>query len=261
MRHYTAISVLAVGLIAACSPKNKTPLTFSEATVNKTFALSDNADSPKSEVKMQVLYAANNDGRAKLINNAIEEEFFMMTNLTMQQAVDSFANGRGNSYRKDFRELYEKDKNSEERGAWFDNHYDIKTRTEQNADTIVNYIAEIETYEGGAHGLFTKGVINFSTNTGKPVTLTEVLLPGYEKRLNEILLDKLIKQTGSKDINGLKEKGYLYSMDMGPSQYYLINDKGITFIYNQYEIAPYSTGITELNLNWDELEDIIPNHN
>lgn len=98
--------------------------------------------------------------------------------------------------------------------------------------------------------------MNFSTKSGKLVTLDNVLLPGYNTRLNEILLEKLLKQTHSNDIDELRSKGYLYSMDMCPSQFYLINSTGITFIYNQYEIAPYAVGITELKLTWDELKDV-----
>lgn len=261
MKHNLIVSILAATTIFACSSQEKTPIEFGEVTVNKTFTLSNEKDAPKSEITLQVIYAKNSDNRAKLINNTIEEELFTMTNLTLQQAADSFANERGKNYLNDFKELYEKDTNTEERGTWFNNQYDIKTRVEQTADTIINYIAEIESYDGGAHGSFIKSVINFNINTGKRMTLNDVLLPGYERRLNEILLDKLIKKTDSKDINDLKEKGFLYSMDMCPSEYYQINDKGITFIYNQYEIAPYAAGLTELNLSWCELEDVLPRHN
>lgn len=259
MKHLAFTAFAAIAFAACTTTPKQENLSFDTATVEKTFKLDEkNANSPKTEIKMNVVFAKGDDARAKLINNAIEEQLFMLKNLSMQQAIDSFANTRGNEYINDFTELYKEVKNEEDKGAWYQCHYELKTRTEQKADTIVNYIAEQDTYDGGAHGLFIKSVINFSTNSGKQITLKDVLLPGYENKLNEILLDKLIKQTESKDINDLKEKGYLFNMDMAPSQFYIINDEGITFIYNQYEIAPYAVGLTELSLSWDELKEVAP---
>lgn len=250
-----------MAMIAACSSGagDGAKLEFGNAAAEKTVRLENSETSPKIEISIDIPYAKGDDNRAKLINNAIEEEIFMMKGLTMQQAVDSFVSKRGSDYIADFGAFYKEDKAESERSGWYECHYDLNAHTEQNADTIVNYIYELDTYDGGAHGLFTKGVINFSVNTGKQVTLDDVLLPSFKHRLNELLLDKLMKQTESKNIDELREKGYLYSMDMCPSQAYIINDDGITFIYNQYEIAPYAVGITELKMSWSELKDIAPN--
>lgn len=253
------LSGVAALLSMSCSTSaEKENIDFATATSEKIFKLDPNsAESPKSEIKLSVLYVKGEGQKAKQINDTISRWLLQIKGVSMQQAVDSFANMRGNNYIKDFKELYLKDKaENAQPGGWYQAHCDLKTRTEQNADTIINYIAEQDTYDGGAHGLFVKSVMNFSTNTGKLVTLDKILLPGYQTRLNEILLNKLLKQTNSQDINELKEKGYLYSMDMCPSQFYLINSNGITFIYNQYEIAPYAVGLTELQLTWDELKDI-----
>lgn len=259
MKHTLLILGIAALLITSCSTSlNREKIDFATVKAEKTFKLDEkSADSPKSEITLNVLYVKGEGQKAKLMNDTISQWLFNIKGVTMQQAVDSFVTMRGNNYIADFKELYKVDKaNNATPGGWYQAHYDLNTRTEQDADTIINYIAEQDTYDGGAHGLFVKSVMNFSTNTGKLVTLDNVLLPGYKTRLNEILLEKLLKHTNSKYIDELRSKGYLYSMDMCPSQFYLINSKGITFIYNQYEIAPYAVGITELKLTWDELKDV-----
>ena len=260
---YNTIVLGCKAMLTACSSAtgDAPKLEFGKATAEKTIRIENSETSPKIDISIDIPYAKGDDSRAKLINNTIEDYIFMMQGLTMQQAVDSFVNKRGKDYIADFADFYKQDKEEGQRSGWYECHYDLKAHTEQKADTIVNYIFELDTYDGGAHGLMTKGVINFSVNTGKQVTLDDVLLPGYEHRLTELLLDKLMKQTGAKNIDELKEKGYLYSMDMCPSQSYIINDEGITFIYNQYEIAPYAMGMTELQMDWKELNDVAPNHN
>lgn len=259
MKRTLLISAIAALFAMSCSTSvENEKIDFATVTAEKTFKLDEkSAGSPQSEIKLSVLYVKGEGQKAKLMNDTISQWLFNIKGVTMQHAVDSFVNMRGRNYIADFRDLYIKDKASNaEPGGWYQAHYDLKTRTEQNADTIINYIAEQDTYDGGAHGLFIKSVMNFSTKSGKLVTLDNVLLPGYNTRLNEILLEKLLKQTHSNDIGELRTKGYLYSMDMCPSQFYLINSTGITFIYNQYEIAPYAVGITELKLTWDELKDV-----
>lgn len=259
MKRTLLILGIAALLAVSCSTSvENEKIDFATVTAEKTFKLDEkSANSPQSEIKLSVLYVKGEGQKAKLMNDTISQWLFNIKGVTMQQVVDSFVNMRGKNYVADFKKLYKADKASNATpGGWYQAHYDLKTRTEQDADTIINYVAEQDTYDGGAHGLFIKSVMNFSTKTGKQVTLDNVLLPGYKTRLNEILLEKLLKQTHSKDIDELRRKGYLYSMDMCPSQFYLINSKGITFIYNQYEIAPYAVGITELKLTWDELKDV-----
>lgn len=240
----------------ACTSTETTKIEFTDAILKKTINLVKDKKSPKLDLDMKVAYVKGDDSIANTINNVIEEQLFMLTHLPMQQAVDSFANIRSNEYVKDMLPMYKSEPNNGEPSPWYEAIYTIKSYFEQKSDTILNYIAEQETYDGGAHGLFTKIVMNFNTNTGKIMTINDVLVPGYEQRLNEILLNKLIKKTESKNIDDLREKGYLANVDMAPSQFYIINDNGITFIYNQYEIAPYSMGMTEINIGWDELKDI-----
>lgn len=260
MKYNSLLWGCAVILLACSTAKEGSDkLEFETTKVKKTARLENNNASPRFDISISMPYAKGDGSRARMINNAIEEEIFMMQGLNMQQAVDSFVSMRCREYIEYFSDFYEKDKAEGERSGWYECYYNLKAHTKQNADTIVNYVYELDTYEGGAHGMHIKGVMNFSKNTGRQVTLADVLLPGFEHRLSELLLDKLIKQTKSKDIDGLREKGYLYDMDMAPAQMYMINDNGITFIYNPYEIASFAVGMTELKMSWSELKDIVPN--
>ena len=58
-------------------------------------------------------------------------------------------------------------------------------------------------------------------------------------------------------INELKDAGYLYSMDMFPSENFILNDETITFVYNPYEIAPYAVGSIELVITYNEVSQIL----
>jgi len=50
---------------------------------------------------------------------------------------------------------------------------------------------------------------------------------------------------------------YLYSMQMFPSENFILGSDELTFIYNPYEIAPYSAGKTELTVSYSEVEELL----
>ena len=47
------------------------------------------------------------------------------------------------------------------------------------------------------------------------------------------------------------------TMDIYAPQNFIVGEDGITFIYNPYEIAPYTKGNTELTLSYDTLRAIM----
>ena len=61
----------------------------------------------------------------------------------------------------------------------------------------------------------------------------------------------------AKDESDLRDRGYLYAMDMFAPENFVLGKKSVTFVYNHYEIASYDKGIIELELSYDDLEELI----
>ena len=121
----------------------------------------------------------------------------------------------------------------------------------------MTYFIDTYNFQGGAHGLNQLLTLNFDKTTGKTLTLEDVLVPGYKVKLNNLLQKALLKKANCKDINELHDKGYLFSMEMYPSNNYVLGKEGITFIYNPYEIAPYALGRIELTISYDDMENLM----
>ncbi|MBO7378962.1 MAG: DUF3298 domain-containing protein, partial [Bacteroidales bacterium] len=54
-------------------------------------------------------------------------------------------------------------------------------------------------------------------------------------------------------------EGYLFEdavLDL-PDNFFF-TPKGITFVFQQYEIAPYAMGLISVTLTWDELQPLCP---
>ena len=131
------------------------------------------------------------------------------------------------------------------------------TTIQQGSKGTVVYLATVDYYEGGAHGINQLLTLNFETKTGRQLTLADIFTTGYEQPLKSVLLKALKSKVGCTTMSALREKGYLYSMDIFPSENFILGDETITFIYNPYEIAPYAMGSTELIIPYDDVEKIL----
>ncbi len=245
-------------MLTACGGGSTATVDFKKAKTEQEVMLTGDNNAPSCNICLEVAFAdGGNPETAKAINDAIEQRLFDMRGLSMQQAVDSFARQYTREYKQTLAPLYEQDKNDETKRNWYEYHYTIDTKTTSGRDNVVVYVIELDYYEGGAHGIEQQLVMNFDALSGKQLTLSDVFVPGYETRLTELLTEKLMNIADVKTIEELKAKDYLFSMDMFPSENFILGSDEITFIYNAYEIAPYAMGRTEINVEYSEIKDLL----
>ena len=245
-------------LITGCSSSDESTK-FDVVTTDKTVKLATSEGSPMCNVHLEVSYATEESGhKAEIINNIIEKRLLDMQNLSMQEAADSFANVYTTRY-KNLLPLYNQDRGDGKKTEWYNYHYILKTDIEQGYKGTSVYHVYLDYYEGGAHGISQHLTINFEQSTGRQLMLADVFVPGYERQLSATLQKALCAYAGVDNINELKNQGYLYSMDMFPSENFILGENAITFIYNPYEIAPYEKGSIELKLSYSEVDELLSN--
>jgi len=254
------LPTVVFALLTACSSQQDDGILFEKVQASKTVKLSNDANPPSCRVHLEIDYASDaNQHRAEIINNAIEQRLMDMKDLKMQEAADSFVNLYSANYKENFLPLYNQDRADTTKRSWYEYHYVIKTNVNSGYKGISVYHIYLDYYEGGAHGIQQHLTMNFEPETGRTLSLADIFVAGYEQRLSDILLKALREKTGAKNIQELHDQGYLYSMDMFPSENFVLDSETITFIYNPYEIAPYAAGTTELTIAYSALEDILKN--
>lgn len=115
-----------------------------------------------------------------------------------------------------------------------------------------------EYYMGGAHPNYGVYYTNFDANTGRRLLLADIFIRNYYDRLNAIGERKFrqLKQLSAND--DLIEAGFSFENDKFKlNDNFAIGDSGIVFYYNNYEIAAFAMGPTELLLPYVDLKDII----
>lgn len=248
--------------VTSCTRKKVYPeIPFKTIQVKKTVKLI-NGNSPICTFNMSLAYA---NGQNKSVNNAINEtlmkEILAEDSLAPQAAVDSFISNYTRLYTTQTAGLYKNDIKNNETNKWYSFYYTLKTKVEDGAEGIICYLSDFEKYEGGPQAYHVKRWINFNKETGRRMTLSDVLKPGYEPALSQLLQKKLMEKYNFKDENALHAAGFLTNAEMYPSDNYKIMEHALVFLYNESEIAPRTAGETELTVSLDELKDRLVNNN
>ena len=127
-----------------------------------------------------------------------------------------------------------------------------------------NYVTTFyETYQygGGAHGLMTQVGFTFRKSDGKQIALL--------KNTNSPKLAKLLKEgvrsffseSPDKPLSDEELIGFLFTGEVSalnhlplPGNSPYLSDTGMVFLYTQYEIAPYSSGIIKFEIPFKDIK-------
>lgn len=111
---------------------------------------------------------------------------------------------------------------------------------------------------GGAHPNSFVRYFVFNPKTGKQVKLSDLFDSGFEDKLNKLIDKKYREYRNLKPTDRLDgEKGYLFDNFIKFNDNFILTKEGINFFYNNYEIAAYAVGPTELKFTYKELEEIL----
>lgn len=246
--------------LTGCHGVDEDSVVFETITADKTVTLSNEDNSPRCMVHLSMEEATEANGhKGELINAAVMKRLLDREEETMELAAEVFADNYTRSYKETMLPLYNQDRADTTKRSWYQYHYIIDTSTQKGSKGTIVYLATIDYYEGGAHGINQQIVMNFEASTGRQLTLADIFASGYEQPLKNVLLKALKAKTGCNSLNDLHNMGYLYSMDMFPSENFILSDETITFVYNPYEIAPYAMGSTELIIPYGDVENILKN--
>lgn len=129
-----------------------------------------------------------------------------------------------------------------------------------NADAGIASVAqELYSDTGGAHGSLSYRSSLYDLKTGKDLKLTDLLTGDYEKTLTAYIKDQIINQTP--DCTNCD----LLGGDIDPlvnnviSKSFVLDGKGITFLYGAYALGPYSStaGGQSIHVPKEVLKDFI----
>lgn len=273
MRHLHPTILYACALLAlaaSCSHKPDTPRPYGGLAFDTLRTISDTplapADeaSPACHLEVELICPARTDSSLLARNVRREVLAFSLgeayADCPADEVVGRYAKDYADEYRRDLLSLYEENKARSEAEydaeAWFAYTQELRAKPLCDNPRCLVYRVDKHEYRGGAHGMYSIHYLNFDATDGRRLALNDVFRPDTEAALTERLLQRLMEKSGCRTLDELEEQGFLMGTDLFVTPNFRLGPDSIYFLYNVYEIAPYSAGAIELALARTAVADL-----
>ena len=89
------------------------------------------------------------------------------------------------------------------------------------------------------------------------VTEKEIFTDNYEDELAKVLVAAIAKQNQVNDVKALENIGFFSVDEIFPNGNFSIDETGINYTFNEYEIAAYVVGVTNVHLPFGEIQHLL----
>ena len=134
---------------------------------------------------------------------------------------------------------------------------DVAVRKVYENDRYLTYTTSTYTYLGGAHGSSVSYSVNIVKPSGKVLEETvDTLKVGQMQPILRKGIMAYLHENGDAEATEKNLENYLF-LENGvvpmPSQAPCLTDKGVCFVYQQYEIGPYALGMVTFTVPYKEI--------
>lgn len=137
--------------------------------------------------------------------------------------------------------------------------YALDVNSEVISETEDDFTVSVSYYinTGGAHPNSLLKYMVFNKKSGNLMTLEDILNPGYETQLNKLIDGAFRKEKGLSPEDDLTKKGNLFENKITFNNNFTVTNDSLKFYYNNYEIAAYAYGPTEISIPLSDLKEFL----
>ncbi|HTN68426.1 MAG TPA: DUF3298 domain-containing protein [Dysgonamonadaceae bacterium] len=256
-----------INLVSCLNGKRKqNNIKFDELKLEeKVFLLPINDTTlPYSDVKIDYLYPKkfNNKEDLARLQQIFNGTFFndeMYDSLLPKDALNKYLEDYTEEYRDLVNQYYQDQANleSSHRPAWYWYNLNKSNEILFRDESILSYSVEHSDYTGGAHGSLRVLYYTIDLNNITTVSQEDIFEPNFYHFLTDKIIEKLMEKYDVDNAEMLIDEGFFDINEIAPNNNFWINNEGVHYIYNQYEIAPYSMGPIEVTIPYNEIASII----
>ena len=130
--------------------------------------------------------------------------------------------------------------------TWMNYESKVTIKSLYNKHNFWGYTINDYSFTGGAHGMHTTGYNVIDLNSGKLLSLKSLFAEKDYPIINRLLRQQLADDRGC-TIEQLAGQSF-ETENIVIDDNFMISDSGITWVFNPYDIAPYSTGTVYITL-------------
>lgn len=263
---------IGVGILSSCiggfGSQHTSEIRFDSIVVQQhiPLLLENDTTLPFSDVQISYTYPIKfrDDESLSRLQQIFQGTFFENVGydvMAPEEAMEYYLGAYTEEYRSISNMFYEEKARLEDRmPSWYWYYMQHSNKILYQSDSLLNYAVEYSDYRGGAHGSYRITYTNIDLNDLVTLTEEDIFIPGYFRQLTEKIVQQLMDDYEAEVPDSLLTRGFFTIEDIVPNNNFWLNEEGIHYTYNQYEIAPYSMGVIDVMVPYKELEDIlIPN--
>ncbi len=234
---------------------------FDSLKLNKTYHLFNDSLKPGCNIEANFIYPSkcSDDTLLNKIQSLFIAKFFSddFQYMTPEQAIASYAEQYIAEFKRFETETVIEDNYPEEEEDVRNKHSLFFSRLnnsiEFNENNVLSFIVRYVNYAGSqtSHGLYAYVI---DLNTGLLVNEDQIFKDNIQKQISRLIVEKIKKQNGLKNEGQLEDLGYNSTDEILPNGNFILNNKGITYFFNEDEIAPYFVGQTTVFLPYKEID-------
>lgn len=258
------LSVLSVLFFSCDNKKVDTPneVAYDSIVVSKIYHLDNDSTKPSCSVKISYVYPekyADTIILGKLqqeFNYAMLEDESYET-LSPATAVDKYIEDYIANYKEAAKVQFPDWETSEDTDDYFSFYKTLNSKVLFDKGGLISYQTSTMDFKGGANSsTFYKNIV-IELKTGNVITEKEIFAPEYKTILNKMLTDKIVAQNNVKKAEDLLEFGYWGIEDISANNNFSVDEKGLTYLFNQGEYSAPSLGAIKVPFTFSELYPIL----
>jgi len=257
-------------IIAGCKPKTainpeaENEIKFDSILVNEKYHILGDSTNPYCSLESTFIFPAyykDSEVLDKLNRHFINSFFGEDSAFTSpKEAMDKYIE----KYITDYKEL-EGDFISETKTtgkkplqeSWYAYYEVSSNEIIYNKCNLLSYAISVEFFTGGANGGhgYNNYVINL--NTGEELDETDIFIDNYHDALSELIVYTIASDNEVATPEELEGLGFFNIDEIFPNNNFFVDENGITFTYNEYEIAAHFVGRTDVFLPYEVLSQLL----
>jgi hypothetical protein len=231
---------------------NKDTLAYTYKTVKQR--ASDCGTKPDSGCTVATIKFPAFNGKS-LLNDSLRNRLFNLfwVDSTMEADTDL------QKYAREFVSVYEQNMNDPSvKGKFFTVNSHAKVLRQDSSLTTLEIGGYM--FQGGAHGATVTEFLNWDTKANKSITLNDIFVKDYKDKLTTIAEAIFRSDEKLSSDASLAQDYFFRDNKFALNNNFSITPIGLKFLYNQYEIKPYSAGQTSLLIPYSKIKSLLLPH-
>lgn len=227
-------------------------VSFDSAYLERYIPLRADIDTPSLHVMISYVYPSGDDMLTEIFNGLLLGDS-LMDSSSPENAMEGYAQMLGEDYRSNNAEA-----NLQGLPSDLLDYIYKQENTIAYCDTgLISTRINTYTYEGGAHPENTVRFANILRTTGKVLEERDIFKIDYAERLSALIIGQLVHDFGKTTPAELDAIGFFNAEEIQPNGNFMIDDKGLTYCFNEYQIAAYARGAVYVRLGYDVLAPLL----